>query len=260
MGTDETTDKFASKLVEKYRLAYTTTTSPPKLVIGAVVFTEVHFHQATAYDNTALKSAITLAVQKSDLTSVLVKTPSELLAITIDECSWYTSSLYSQRTLACGVRFNFNTCVCIPFQQHSVSVEHGEWITNLLSLMLGMGNLFFKVDYDKTMQTADSGCEFKKAIAIVRGFPFKLCDNMSIIATCFDKGAPCTKAQSEQNMAKFWDVHSIMANEDPNHITNTAIEPVLGTLGVFKVSFTKVHMLTHTTAYAAKDMYFKNSI
>jgi len=260
MRTDETTDKFASKLVEKYRLAYTTITSPPKWVIGAVVFTEVDFHQATAYDNTALKSAITLAVQKSDLPLVLVKTPSDQLAITIDECSWYTSSLYAQRTLACGVQFNFNTCVYIPFQQQSVSVEHREWITNLLSLMSGMGNLFFKVDYDKTMQSGDLDCEFKKAIAIVRGFPFKLCDNMNIVATCFDKGAPCTKAQSEQNMAKFWDVYSIMQNEDPTQITNTVIEPVLGTLGVFKVSFTKVHMLTHTTAYAAKDKYFKNSI
>ena len=260
MRTDETTDKFASKLIEKYRLAYITSTSPPKSVIGGMVFTEVFFRPATMYNNTALKSAIALAVQRSDLASVLVTKPSELVAIVIDECSWYTSALYSQRMLACGVMFTFNTCVYIPFQQRSVSIEHGEWITNLLSLMLGMGNLFFKMDLDKTIEAGGLDCEFRTGTTTVRGFPFKLCDNMVIIATCFNEGVPCTQTQSEQNMHKFWNVFSIMWNEDPDLITNTAIEAVPATLGVFKVSFTWVHMLTHALAYSVQDKYFKNSI
>ena len=60
MRTDETTDKFASKLIEKYRLAYTTS-SPPKSAIGAMVFTHVEFKQTTSYENSALKLAITQA-------------------------------------------------------------------------------------------------------------------------------------------------------------------------------------------------------
>jgi len=259
MQTDETTDKFASKLIEKYRLAYTAS-SPPKSAIGAMVFTHVDFPQPTSYDNSALKSAITLAVKNSNLASVLVQTPSQRLVITMDECSWYTSRQYSNKILACGILFQFDTCVYVPFQQQSVSVAHSGWIINLLSLVSGMGNLFFHVDYEKTAQQGNLRCEWKGATGIVRGFHFKLCDNMSIIATCFDGGAPCTKAQSEQNMAKFWIVYSIITNEDPELITNTAIEPVLGAPGVFKVIFTLTHMVTHSTAYAAKDMYFKNSI
>jgi len=259
MRTDETTDKFASKLIEKYRLAYTTS-SPPKSAIGGMVFTHVEFGQTTSYENSALKSAITQAIKNSDLASVLVETPSPGLVITMDECSWYTSVQYSKKILACGILFQFDTCAYVPFQQQSVSVAHGEWIMDLLSLVSGMGNLFFHIDYEKTALQGNLHCEWKVATGIMRGFHFKLCNNMSIIATCFDSGAPCTKAQSEQNMAKFWIVYSIMTNQAPDLITNTAIEPVSGAPGDFKLTFTLLHMVTHNTAYAAKDMYFKNSI
>jgi len=259
MQTDETTDQFASKLVEKYRLAYTTS-SPSKSAIGAMVFTQVDFTQTTLYENSALKSAITLAVKNSDLASVLVETPSQRLVITMDECSWYTTSQYSKKILACGILFQFDTCVYVPFQQQRVSVAHNPWVVNLLSLVSGMGNLFFHIDYERTAQHGNLHCEWKGTTAIVRGFHFMLCDNMHIIATCFDAGAPCTKAQSEQNMAKFWNVYGMITNEDPALITNTAIEPVLGTPGVFKVIFTKVNIVTHRTAYTSRDMYFKNSI
>jgi len=260
-SNDVRTEIFASQLLRKYRLMHTTTTTPAKSVIGALIFINVIFHNETDYNSIELKSGIELAVQKTNLTSALVtKKSSELASITVDECSWFTTRRYNQTMLVCGVLFRFNKCVYVPFQQNIHSLEHMNWLTNLLSLMLGMGNLFFTYDLEKTQKAGGSLCENVDAKASVRGFPFKLCENMQMIATCFAEGVPCDKAQSEQNMNKFWNVYSIINNEDPSIITARSIKPVVSMPGDFITTFTLVHMITHTTAYTDKDMYFKNSI
>ena len=260
-SNDVRTEIFASQLLRKYRLMHITTTTPAKSVIGALIFINVKFHNETDYNSIELKSGIELAVQKTNLTSALVtKKSSELASITVDECSWFTTRRYNQTMLVCGVLFRFNKCVYVPFQQNIHSLEHMNWLTNLLSLMLGMGNLFFTYDLEKTQKAGGTLCENVDAKATVRGFPFKLCENMEMIATCFDEGVPCDKAQSEQNMNKFWNVYSIINNEDPSVITARSIKPVVGMPGDFIATFTLVHMITHRTAYTDKDMYFKNSI
>jgi len=237
-----------------YKLQEATST-PPYSMLAMLMVTPVVFTATTP--DVGIKNAIEAVVRKTDLQAIILQKTLPA-TVTVKECFWYETR-QNATMLTCALGVDHEKCVYLPFRAVWLGVEGTEWATALVSLMSGFGNLLFKIDWQKSFEHDDMNCGTSLEFTNVRLFPFRNCPNTVFVATCFEKGVPCSPEDSESNVLKLWRVWSVMANADPDLITNSRVSPRT-TLGEFQVMFDHILTVSSKNGDTVKDRYFKNTI
>jgi len=219
-------------------------------MVTPVVFT------ATTPD-VGIKNAIEAVVRKTDLQAIILQNTLPA-TVTVKACFWYETR-QNDTMLTCALGVDHEKCVYLPFRMVWLGVEGTEWALALVSLMSGFGNLHFKMDLQKSMDHGDMDCSMSSELANVRLFPFRKCPNTVFVATCFEKGVPCSREESESNVRKLWRVYGVTWNANPDLITNSRVSPRT-TPGEFQVMFDHVLLSSSNDDDTVKDRYFKDTV
>jgi len=237
-----------------YKLQEASST-PPYSMLAMLMVTPVVFTATTP--DVGIKNAVEAVVRKTDLQAIILQNTLPA-TVTVNACFWYETR-QNDTMLTCALSVDHEKCVYLPFRAVWLGIEGTEWALALVSLMSGFGNLLFKMDIQKSMDHGDMDCSTSSELANVRLFPFRNCPNTVFVATCFEKGVPCSLEESESNVRKLWRVYGVMTNGNPDLITNSRVSPRT-TPGEFQVMFDQVQMSTSNEDDNVKDRYFKDTV
>jgi len=249
--------KKSSTFMRKYRLQEATNI-PAYSTIAMLMTTPVVFSPPTSFGNTDTRAQIEDAVRKINLEAIML-VKSSPTTVTVEECYWTELVRTSHKILVCALMLDRKKCVYRPSRDVWLGIDGTEWALGLMSLMSGLGNLVFKIDLAKSIQSGKMDCADTSAPVDVRGLSLKRCENMELDATCFEQGRPCTLAKIKTQVSKFWQVFSILTKTDPVHINSRGVSS-LSTPGEFRVVFDHTQIQNSNVAESLEIKYFKNSI
>jgi len=256
-GYEAAAVKKSSTFMRKYRLQEATNI-PAYSTIAMLMTTSVVFSPPTAFANTDTRAQIEDAVRKINWEAIML-VKSSPTTVTVEECYWTELVRSSQKVLVCALMLDRKKCAYRLARNVWLGLDGHEWAIGLISLMSGLGNLVFKIDFAKSIQSGKMDCADSSALVDVRGLSMKRCENRELLATCFEQGRPCTLAMIEAQVSKFWQVYSIMTNTDPALIDSRGVSS-LSTPGEFRVVFDDTQIQNSNVAESLEIKYFKNSV
>jgi len=249
--------KESSTFMRKYSLQEATSI-PPYSTIAMLMTTLVVFSPPTAFANKDTRAQIEDAVRKIDLEAIML-VESSSTTVTVEECYWTELERTAKRILVCALMLDRKKCTYRPSRDVWLGIDGTEWAIALMSLMTGLGNLVFKIDFAKSIQNGKMDCTDSSALVDVRGLSLKRCENRELVSTCFEQGRPCTLAKIEAQVRKFWQVYSMMTDTDPSLIDSRGVSS-LSAPGEFLVVFDDTQIQTSNFGDSLEVRYFKNSV
>jgi len=254
-------------VMRKYVQENTASASPDTSIVFLMITAVTHAPLAE-YDDipliqVSLQQNIQTVVNSADLQTAMSVDPSKT-TVTRRECYWEVLELaQSDRNLACVLTVTHNKCVYLPYDKSLFGTNEAlSWILGLASMLSGLGNLMFQLDFEYLY--GDNNASECDATLVPGGntmrkmIPFRLCKGLSVQARCENAGMPCEDAQMQLHTDTFFEVLSIITGTSASLITSQDVIP-MPTKGTYKLMYDTVKITHSNTNLPLSDTYFKGT-